>query len=562
MLSDNQHIDDFFRQKEEAFSPDNLPVEANWQQFKTQLNKPGGDPGKFPPGNTHITRSLGLWIIAVVVLLVAINPFRHGKKKITTPTKKQTTVVKNTTRQASTNTDSNYRPAIKYKPLDLSDTISELSFQPTAARNKVPVHEQGPILISAVPAAPVVSNKGNDTVESSSPDATQLLQSFFQQLEKPTQEFYINTDRDTTLVAKEGTRLFVPAHTLINKAGPVKIIVREYYKYEDIIAAKLTTTSNGQQLITGGMVHISAEQDGQPVVIAPQKAITVNIPTNNYDDSMQLFAGQEQPQTNENSTNLNWLPVGPLHNNLNFHDNPKGYELNLKKVEPYNVSYGKKTTARFYVSRGIDIPKSELTDRLKERFGSYYDVIKIKRAPKRTYKNEQLVIDSIPVYDTVKVVRIKNTGESDSARYDRELKEDSFYNAQQSRLAQTYSFTISNFGWFNCDRFMNDPRPKVNVTVNIDKGATAGNHVCLLVFTKNKSIVQGVYWSGQKDYFPQVPAGESAILVTVAVTADKVVSNIHPFTTSDTLISDLIFTPTTPEQFKQKLQPLISSQKQ
>jgi hypothetical protein len=177
------------------------------------------------------------------------------------------------------------------------------------------------------------------------------------------------------------------------------------------------------------------------------------------------------------------------------------------------------------------------------------------------YRIRQHVIDSIPVYDTVKILHI-NTTESVSTRYDREQKEDSFYYAQQSRLAQTaYNFTISDFGWFNCDRFMNNPGPKVNFTVDLDKGATAGNHICLLIFTRNRSIVPGVYWSGQKEYFPGMPAGESAILVTVAVTVDKVVSNIHPFTISDTTISNLIFTPTTPEQYKQQLQSFFLTKK-
>ena len=34
MLSDNQHIDDFFRKKEDAFVPDNQLATTHWQQFK------------------------------------------------------------------------------------------------------------------------------------------------------------------------------------------------------------------------------------------------------------------------------------------------------------------------------------------------------------------------------------------------------------------------------------------------------------------------------------------------------------------------------------------------
>lgn len=549
MLSDNQHIDDFFRQKEEAFAPDNLPVEANWQQFKTQLSKPGGDPGKGSPGNTHITRLLGLIVVAAVVLLIAINPFKHSKKKITATTKQQTTVAVRDTPAAS-------KPDVKVA----ADAPAQVIVTRPAANKHA--HEQSPILISAIPAAPVTANKGNDTVESASPDATEMLQSFFQQLEKPATEFYINTDRDTILVTAAGTRLVIPAHTLLNKTGAVKITVREYYKYEDIIAAKLTTTSNGEQLITGGMVHISAEQDGQPVTIAPQKAITVNMPTNNYDDSMQLFAGQEVPRDDQNITDLNWLPLGPFIQKINDHSAPKGYELNLDKVEPYAVNYGKNTTAKFYVSRYLTIAKTELTDRLKQRFGSYYDVIKIKRAPKWSYRDRLHVIDSIPVGDIITFSSTYTTTGNIRLSKENGLTQDSSFNAQQQKLYGVYSFALNKFGWYNCDRFLKDRRAKVDCTVLLDKGATAANHVCFLVFTRYKSLVQGDYWRGQKQSFPQVPAGESAIVVTVAVNAGKVVSSMQPVTISATPITDLTFTPTTPEQFKQQLQSLLSSQKQ
>jgi hypothetical protein len=470
MLSDNQHIDDFFRKKEEAFAPDNLFVEAHWQQFKTQLHEPGSNGDKRSPGNTQITRLLGLLVVAAVVIITAINPFRHNKKKIPT-TQQQTTVV---------------TKAIPAQP----DTITEFSITPVH-----PVEKKVTSMISEtneIACMPILPPPIED------PTAKELLHEFYQQLEKPTQVFYIDNTRDTTLVAKEGTRLFVPANTLIAKAGPVKIMLREYYKYEDIIAAKLTTTSNGEQLITGGMLHISAEQDGQPVAIAQQKAITVNVPTNNYDDRMQLFAGQAS-----NST-LNWLPVTPFHQKINDHPGPI-------------------TSA---------------------------------------YREDQLVIDSTPAYDTAKLLPAYTTNARISMRKNNGKQEDSFYLAQQARLSNTYSFMLTNFGWYNCDRFSNDPRAKVNVTVDPNKGATEGNHVCLLVFTRYRSVLQGVYWKGQKDLFMQVPVGESAILVTVAVTADKVVSNMHPITISDTAVSNLTFTPTTPELFKQQLQSLFASQKQ
>jgi len=141
-------------------------------------------------------------------------------------------------------------------------------------------------------------------------------------------------------------------------------------------------------------------------------------------------------------------------------------------------------------------------------------------------------------------------------------KTDSFYLEQQTRLRTTYSFALTNFGWYNCDKFSMNKKPKVNCKVNLPEAATLGNHVSLLVFTRYRSVIPGYYYGEHQDQFNNIPEGEPVLLITVAVTADKVVSNIHSLTTSNTVISNLVFEPTTPEQFKQKLQSLFTSQQQ
>lgn len=563
MLSEKQQIDDFFRKKEEAFTLDNHLIDAHWQQMRTQLHEPGTEPEKRTPGSKHITKLLGLLVVVAVVLLLAINPLRHSKKKIPATTKQQTTVAAKETKpgkQAVATIDS----------LPLTEPTAaqqqDVPVQPRATTVALLPEEQVIPPAANEPTGPTV--KPNNEAVTPKPTAYELLQQFYKQLEKEEQEFYINPNRDTTLIAKEGTRLFVPANALLSKAQPakgqVKIILREYYRYEDIIAAKLATTSNGQQLVTGGMLHIGAEQDGEPVMMAPQKAITVNMPTDNYDNRMQLFTGQEIPSNTENSSTLNWLPVDMFHQTIDVHS-PRIKDLNLNDVEPYSVIYEQKTTAKFYVAPDISIPRTEITARLKQRFGSYYDVIKLKQARKnrvygRSDGGKPLVIDSSFILK--KNLTSEKLTKQDSLRnYD--LRKQEFYLEQQGRLRTTYSFALTNFGWYNCDQFSNDPRPKVNCKVDLPQGATAGNHVSFLVFTRYRSAIPGNYNGGhQQIQFYNIPEGEPVLLITVAVTIDKVVSNIQALTTSNTVVSNLIFETTTPEQFKQKLQSLFASQQQ
>lgn len=64
----------------------------------------------------------------------------------------------------------------------------------------------------------------------------------------------------------------------------------------------------------------------------------------------------------------------------------------------------------------------------------------------------------------------------------------------------------------------------------------------------------------QEALFQNIPEDEPALLITVTVNDDKVVSNIQALTTSNTVVNNLALEPTTPAQFKQKLESLFASQ--
>jgi hypothetical protein len=349
--------------------------------------------------------------------------------------------------------------------------------------------------------------------------------------------------------------------------GKVKIVLREYFKYEDILAAKLSTTSNNEQLTTGGMLHISAEQDGKAVKIAPQNAINVSVPTDDYNPKMMLFKGTEQPSDIDNSSTLNWIPVGPFNQQRMSFRNRTVQVLNLQKVEPYSVSYGKKTTAKFYVSPQIDIPKSALTAYLKQRFGTYYDEIKLKKLRKKKLRGPTMFDDNSSIIDSVKIdlpraFQKRLLTKNDSIYYTGLLKQDSIERENLIKRQKHYRFAITELGWINCDYFNGTGNPRVNLTVDLGPGNTITTCFSQLVFTRYKSVLQYYSFNGSKIRYEGLPEGHPVILVIIKVKDDKVMSCFHQLNTTNKEVKDLVFEPTTPEQFKQKLQSLFASQQQ
>ncbi|MCS3796247.1 hypothetical protein [Niastella sp. OAS944] len=573
MQSDKQHIDDFFRQKEEAFRADEQHATAHWQQMQKQLANPG--PGASTNNRTikQIGRFLGALLTIAIIALLTIKINRSNKKAITRTNKQQSAVVAPPTKAAT-----------------MPDTLSHIS-QPTnktvhvtPTSQKKPPPEPAMTLISPpITRAEETSTQtaeynnselGNNSktfeTKGPKPNAQTLLNLFYDQLKKKEEAFYIDADRDNTITAKEGTILTIPAHAFINKSGvakgKVKIIVHEYYKYEDILAAKLSTTSNDKQLVTGGMLHISAEQDGKEVKIAPQSAVAVSVPTDDYNTKMMLFKGVEQPSETDNTT-LNWIPAGAFQE-LTFQGHNRTVQvLNLQKVEPASVNYGKKTTAKFYVSSQIDIPKSALIAALKQRFGTYYDEIKLKKLRKKkaqeptSFDDRSSIIDSVRI-DLHKAFKMRLLPKNDSLYYALLLKQDSIEHEKRIKRQKHYRFAITDLGWINCDFFSNNASPKINLTTDLGKGQDG--HTCFsqLVFTKYRSVLQSYYVSGNKLRYERVPEGEAVVLVIVTVKDDTVWSCFRSLNITKSAVTDLVFEPTTPEQFKQKLQSFFAPQQQ
>jgi hypothetical protein len=570
MQHNNKHTDKKLQELENQSLPDLSGMDEHWQQMKTLL-QPGMVAAK--PKNGTVKKYFQ-WMIAAV--------FIGGLFFVT-----YTLVNNNNTKQKKT---AGNEKVIQQQPVKLpTDTAPSIKL---LIRNDSIIIKRPGIDIKSTPLQ-IKTKKVTlkDTVRQSTPvnvkmdapvaDAKATLANFFKQLEKQPQQFMINNKRDTVINGEEGTALLIPANTFDSK-DEVIISIKEFYSYEDIITNKLSTCSNGQQLITGGMVHIMATVNGKEVDIQPGKSIRWFIPdTTKAMNQMQLFTGSTV-RASEKLTDffdsigdtvgagalqsVNWIPQQRNFSTTYLVKSVK--VLNLVN-EPIKIRHTKNgDIGLFRISGKPKISRDELKARLKEKYG-YYKV-RIKKPGKDNFftritpgflkplylKSWREVGDSAWVRDDLaRKYKLKVT---DSITYtqrsigaasiDNYLKR-TFNNVNLDGLADRFSVDIRTLGWINCDRF-NNSVPKIDYYVDLKD--TAANYYTLLVFTNRRSMMSG-YTNGNKVVFSNIPEGEPAKVISVGIQNGKTVAAMESVQLSKTPLTNLKFEDTSPAAFKEEM---------
>lgn len=155
----------------------------------------------------------------------------------------------------------------------------------------------------------------------------------------------INPKIEQTIVAKQGTKIKVPAHAFdVPEGAKVLLKVTEVYRKSDMILQNLATVSNGHALETGGMIKIEAFADGTPIQLKEGMALDIEVPTEEIEDSMQLFASEIAEDGS-----INWVQPQPLARNTRYIAPPSlNWDINimtpdfvLEPDEPFNPSFQK-----------------------------------------------------------------------------------------------------------------------------------------------------------------------------------------------------------------------------
>jgi hypothetical protein len=432
MPSENNHIDNFLRNKASEAAVDASRMDADWQQMKEMLVKPSSLPSsRTLRFRRYLPYAAGV-IMVVTTVTIMLSPGKKTKseqlavatKKTVAPgvdrtVKPRTTVpFKNTT--ASSTTSSNIAPQRKQAVKHEAKTIKK----PTFATVKQS-------------AGVVTKDSLTETIAATTPDPKTIFNNFYNDLKKPAQEFNVNTKGDTTILCAEGSSLFVPAGAFQTVAGlaitgTVRISIQEFYSFADIISNKLSTTSNSIPLETGGMLSINASSGGEPVVIKPGTSLDLKMPTHSFNPQMQLFTGQHRltlmdtvkavlpgafnteilgetarvhfdttaksARANDFSLaslagSIDWSPVGQQQ--YFIAENRKVITLFNATDNPYHIGsdWTGKSIAKFAIPYSASISTTEMKDILETKYGRYYDKIKVKRAwrswvdKNRTYKH-------------------------------------------------------------------------------------------------------------------------------------------------------------------------------
>jgi hypothetical protein len=135
------------------------------------------------------------------------------------------------------------------------------------------------------------------------------ISDFFNKNGAAFQNFTVNGTSGGTFTASKGTIFTFPVAAFVNMndqpvTGTVNIKVKEFYENKDMLLSRVTTTSNGYPLISGGMFDVEATAEGAPVKFAPGKNLLAELPADSTDNLMMAFFGAP-----DSANNVNWQPA-------------------------------------------------------------------------------------------------------------------------------------------------------------------------------------------------------------------------------------------------------------
>jgi hypothetical protein len=195
--------------------------------------------------------------------------------------------------------------------------------------------------------------------------------------------YVFNNAADTVIETKEGVVFAIPAGAFQSRGEKVHLEIKTALTPQAIMENGLSTVSNGRLLQTGGMFYINGMEDGKPVPMV--REIAVSIPAVKINPAMQLFDGV----TDINGI-TNWVNPKPVERNLRVMD------INNLDFYPPDYIPTLKALQKEYMNR-------RYTDSLYYSFSGY-----ISLSPSE--------IESIPAPANESVTNLKDTSKINGDR--------------------------------------------------------------------------------------------------------------------------------------------------
>ena len=271
----------------------------------------------------------------------------------------------------------------------------------------------------------------------------------------------IPSNSDTKVTGKKGTVIHVNPNQLETVDGTplgenIQIELIEMTNKTSLLFNNAPTVSNGKLLVTGGAYYLNMSSGGRQLRIKGSKGIKVEFPRLT-DDKMSLFLG-----TRDSIGQINWIQA-----KQNFKD---------KKLQK---------------------PKKPELEKVK----------------KQKTGNE---IESLLSY--IKDKQETPLTQKELDEFKRREKEYERLSKEYETASKTYeSIELLNFGWINCDRFLNDPSPKTNIQLLVNNDSLSGARM-YAVFSDIRSMMTADYWRGMQDTvsFKNVPIGKKITIIALS----------------------------------------------
>jgi TonB family protein len=433
------------------------------------------------------------------------------------------------------------------------------------------------------------------------PEETLASSDIYKRFEKTPQTFLIQADKDTLIICKEGTSIKIQPNSFMNaKTGkaitnPIQIYITEYYKLSDIILANLSTTSGNEILETGGMINISANSNNEECILKQDKELEIGFPYFSEKKDMSLFTGQmvnnqidwklskmrnnqQSSSTQEMFTIVEEMPSFP------GGDKERLKYISMNSKYPF-TSLEKKIEGTIYVSFIVDefglISNVKILRGLDTELDKVaYDLVSRmpKWLPGKQNGNPVRVLFNMPVEFNLKGIELTEETIAEAKRKEEKIKDikvnysndyfstndknykeefentmndSSLRNVGMSEINR-YLFSTSQLGWINCDKFLNDSRPKIDYIVKTNETEET---IIKVIFHGTRSIIPGVFNKNQY-IFRNVPIGEKITIVAFKNNIDKVHLAVKETIIKKNGESDLVFEPVTMTKLKSELEKI------
>lgn len=366
----------------------------------------------------------------------------------------------------------------------------------------------------------------------------------------------IENDRPQTVECKQGTKLFFPPGSFVfpsgkSADGEVKLIIEECYDLDEMLSAKLSTTSGDRMLETGGMIQVRAFSGNTELRLADNARYNIYFPIEGKRrEDFELFYGYRDEsglvdwKLEENSQPIDETTAvsQPIVNDCFVQICASQFRCGtrIQEMDYFNWPLMNGQNLNQWFVSNFNPDPSMLDDFCARRM---YSQITFHLNQDGTFKDYYVSHSSSDQYDRLLAEMLQSMPPLDMKRFMPNYSDDhacilSFGRQQQTSSKQFvdrfkkrydyadeekklmdvatedlnyYVFSSTELGWINCDRFLPSEGPMVDLIVETP---SCENASVSLVFDKDRSIVSGIK-NGNQFVFNNVPANKNVRLITL-----------------------------------------------